>query len=603
VSIALAQRVTKLAASEATPTAVAKALRGSVAARTANAVREAVVLGLLWKPATHVVNITSNTLVPLISIAERNVARGISVARGQADGVAEGEAQALAQGYLAGMRAVLRLGEHSEAMLKRAKENIADIGKVDIRQHAITSENFGARPDSMWGKFIDLAGAFTRFPGVVLQAADDQFKAIGWWMELTAQSHRQAAREGAREGWDHERMARRMQELIENPPPEIKLEAANAALYQTFTNPSKGFASRGLTTLRKGSINPLFIWLPFIRTPMNLLSYTFERTPFAPIVRNFRDNVNRGGAARDLALARMATGTAFMTLLTDLAYQGYVQGALPGDRGMKEAFLRQGLPPDHLRLGDKAFRINRVDPFGIMASLTATMVQLWKAYEYDDEDEAEWSQIGAAILAGASDAVLDKTWFTGVSRLVNFMTSPDRSVQSFAEQTLASVLPSLVLMPTTLMTTLRDVSDETRPEASNVWEAVMGQIIFLQSRLPRRRTLWGKPIVIDRVNVLTHRQQRQRREDRSERQLPRRERQLPRVPEGVRSLRAARRERPQDRRRGSARRRQQDGAVGVLQQDRRRGPRQSARCDHPADRPRVSASRAVRDLDEPAQAT
>ena len=59
-----------------------------------------------------------------------------------------------------------------------------------------------------------------------------------------------------------------------------------------------------------GPWNPLTFVLPFVRTPVNIARYAFERTPFAPLVGQWRADIAAGGARADLALARMSTGTA-----------------------------------------------------------------------------------------------------------------------------------------------------------------------------------------------------------------------------------------------------------------------------------------------------
>src|SRR3546814_12075353 len=42
--------------------------------------------------------------------------------------------------------------------------------------------------------------------------------------------------------------------------------------------------------------------LPFIRTPTNLIKFTAERSPLAPMVKEWRKDFMAGGARRDLAI-------------------------------------------------------------------------------------------------------------------------------------------------------------------------------------------------------------------------------------------------------------------------------------------------------------
>ena len=83
------------------------------------------------------------------------------------------------------------------------------------------------------GQAVDLMGEFVRLPGRALLAGDELFKSVGYRMELNARAFRQAASEGL-EGDD---MARRIDEIIRNPPEDVRLASIDAGRYQTFTKP------------------------------------------------------------------------------------------------------------------------------------------------------------------------------------------------------------------------------------------------------------------------------------------------------------------------------------------------------------------------------
>ena len=231
---------------------------------------------------------------------------------------------------------------------------------------------------------------------------------------------------------------------------------------------------------------------------MNLLRFTFERSPLAPIVGQFRADVLAGGARRDVALARMAVGSSIAALFADWAYEGHVQGVLPRDRGVKEAILRQGLQPDSIRFGEHTFRINRIDPLGMQLSVAASMANLVKAYQTEEEDLGSLTEIAAAFATAVSDSVLNKTWFTGVSMLVSAMQDPERRGPRYIQSVLSSLLPF-----SSALRVARGLEQPELPEFNDTGEAIQSMIVGLQDRLPRRRTLWGDPIVVDRINLLS----------------------------------------------------------------------------------------------------
>jgi hypothetical protein len=143
----------------------------------------------------------------------------------------------------------------------------------------------------------------------------------------------------------HDKLKARIVELVENPPEDLRLAATDAALYQTFTNKTGAFAD----SLRKmADADPSGfsrVLLPFIRTPSNIMKFTFERTPLAPLMSQVRADMAAGGARKDLALARMSTGSAMMLAAADLTMAGAITGKGPGNPSRRSAMQRQGWQP------------------------------------------------------------------------------------------------------------------------------------------------------------------------------------------------------------------------------------------------------------------
>ena len=244
-------------------------------AKTADMLLEAWINGLLSGPQTHAVNMLSNAMVATWMIPERMLAAGIRRLTG-GDGVAQGEAVSQAYGLLRGFQdglvlfaKAMRTGEPSDAF-----------AKIEARQYrAITGQNFGLEESSLWGRAIDLLGEGVRLPGRFLSAEDEFFKSIGYRMELNAQAHRQAASEGL----EGAAASSRIQEIINNPPENIRLAAIDAARIQTFTNPLGQRGARFQTVVN--ATPPLKLIMPFIRTPLNIMKFIGVRSPLAPLAQ------------------------------------------------------------------------------------------------------------------------------------------------------------------------------------------------------------------------------------------------------------------------------------------------------------------------------
>lgn len=479
----MAKRLAILTQAGATPAAINKFLQRGAGARTMDAVKEVWVNGLLSSPKTHVVNMMSNYLVGVQQIYERAAAAGISKLTGS-DGVQFGESLAMAFGLVQSTKEAFKMAARS---LKTGETGYA-FNKVDVTHpNAISGEAIGMAGTSV-GKFADFLGHTTNIPGRLLGAEDEFFKTINYRMEVNAQAFRQAKSEGL----DGDAFKARVAELIENPPDHIRINAADQAMYATFTNSIGKFGS-AIMKLRDvdSPLNPLPFILPFVRTPANVTRYTFERTPFAPLVSQWRADLAAGGARADLALARMSTGTAIMMTAMDMASNGQISGAGPSgdDVTVRESLVRSGWQPYSVKVGDRWYSYNRTDPFGTTMGLAASIVESVQKGELDEDDVDEWQEVMAMSIAAASQVVINKTYLEGLSNFVETMSDPGRYSERYVEDLVASFLPAAALMYS-----MKNIHDPYQRDPSTPYEAIQARIAGLSDSLPPRRNLWGEPI-------------------------------------------------------------------------------------------------------------
>lgn len=481
----MARRLAILAEVGANPAAIARFAEKGAGAASVDAVREAWINGLLSSPATHVVNTMSNTLVAFNSIIERGVAAGIRGFTG-GEGVKAQEAAAMAFGMVESVRDAFKLAVRA----LRTGETSWTFNKMDLpRTHAISSEAFGMSRETGLGRFVDYVGTAVRVPTRLLGAEDEFFKAIGYRMELHAQAARTASQEGLR-GFD---FGKRVAEIVTNPPESVMINSADAALYNTFTGEMGSFG-KAIMNLRNidHPLNPAIFVLPFVRTPVNLARFAFERSPFAPLVSQWRADIAAGGARADLALAKMSTGTAVMLMAMDIADKGLITG--PGHYGSKdtattEAAQRQGLMPYSVKVGDRWYSYNRTDPFGMTIGFAASIAEAVKRGEISEEEVDEWQEVTAMSIAAVSQVVISKTYLEGFAKFVEMMSDPKRHSQRYVDELFASFLPM-----TAGMSAAKNLVDPVSREVSSPAEAVMARIAGLSENLPPRRNLWGEEI-------------------------------------------------------------------------------------------------------------
>ena len=461
------------------PSQINAFIKGAENATTTDMVFEAWINGLLSSPATHVVNVLSNSLVAAWSVGERKVASLIGDAMG-GQSIPEGEAAAQLKGMMEGTKDGMRLAWKAI----KTGESSDPLQKIEqFKFKSITSENLGL--SGMPGQFADFMGEVIRLPGRFLMAGDEMFKTVGYRMELNAQAFRQASNEGLK----GEEMATRMADLILNPPENLHIAAIDVGRYQTFTK-ELGEAGKAAQDVRN-KVPGARVIMPFIRTPVNIMKYVGERTPLAPMSKVVRAEINAGGARRDLAMAKIATGSLVMAAAADFALSGDITGAGPTNPAMRNTLRLTGWQPYSIKVGDDYFSYQRLDPIGAFIGLSADIAEIsGQTGEFDALDLTT-----AAVIATAQN-VTSKTYLSGVSEFFDVMSSassdPDqnnRKAQRWLQRLSGSVIPSGVAA----------LERSMSPELS----ATYGIIDKIKSRLPGysddlppRRNIFGEPIVL-----------------------------------------------------------------------------------------------------------
>lgn len=474
---------------------IANVTRKGAFARTNDIVTEIWINGLLSGPQTHIVNGVSNSLVALMQAPERAVAgvgRKVAKAFGAGDGVELGESGAMLYGTLAGMKDGLR----AFAKSMRTGEPTDMLTKLENGdRRAFTAANMNVDPESLTGKGLDLLGEYyVRMPGRALQAEDEFFKAIGYRQELHAQAFRQASKEGL----DGAAFRNRVAELINDPTDDIHLSAEAAARHNTFTDTLRGDnwvetvgqAGQKLASLPLGR----FV-IPFIKTPTRIAEYTLERTPLAPTLKTWRDDVAAGGARRDLAMARMGMGSTASALVAAEAASGRITGQGPADARIRAEMQATGWRPNSILIDGKYISYSRLDPIGSMIGAAADAVDMM---QYADEGDST-EHMASAVALGFANTMTNKTYMQGISNLLDVLGDPDneKKLSGWLSGQTASLAPAWVNF-------LRKSVDDTVREPVRGKDALDQTIQMFKNRspwhsseVPPKLDMWGEPVMME----------------------------------------------------------------------------------------------------------
>ncbi len=423
--------------------------------------------GLLSGYKTHAVNFLSNTLTQLTSIPEKYLAAGWGALRGadKTKRITFGEANAHALSLLSGIRDGYRL----------AKQTLITGEPSDL-----FSKLEGRRQSSIKG----VKGQIIRIPGRLLMTSDEFFKGIGYRMQLNSLAYRDAIRAGLDPVKNPRKFAEHYQNIIDNPPKKLDLQAMDVARDRTFTKPlgSLGSKFQGIA-----ADAPLArILMPFIRTPLNILKYAGRRT----LLGRFSSDYKAGtGIARDEAMGRMALGSSAMAGIMYMASQGKVTGSGPSDSTARARLRETGWQPYSFAIEQEDGRTrylayNRVEPLGILFGLAADSADIFGEISGGEKEE-----LAAMLSASVSQNLLNKTFFKGISDFMEAINEPDRFFSTYYNNQLGT------LVPTFFAQTAQNMDPMLR-DTRTALDRIKSRIPGYSQDVPARRNLWGEPILL-----------------------------------------------------------------------------------------------------------
>jgi hypothetical protein len=499
----------------------AKLIEHGLAAKSVEVLREIWINGLLSGLRTHEINIVSNMLFGAWQIPERAIAATIGSVRAglerglmignASDRVYQGEAMSQLFGFVEGVPDAFRLAWGT------FKSDVPQNGlaKVENYSHkAISSGNLDIDEASIIGRFVDLVGTGIRLPGRALMTMDEFNKGIARQMERRARAYREANMLHNQGSTDAESVAA-YNDILSGTNKKAEDGIDEFADMVTFT---RALGEHG-TNFQKLARKIPGGWLvaPFLRTPINILKETLQRTPVAPFLfKEVRAEYAAGGARRDLAIAKIASGTALGMWATHLSGQGIITGAGPADYEMQMTW-RQKFQPYSINMrkvmGEEAWIAGGYEhewvPYGRLAPMGDIMgiwVDIAEYRQWAPRDMADEAEATLATMAVGSTIshFKDKTFFTGIADFMEAFNDPARYMERYVARLGGSMMP--------YSSQVRDVNsaiDPTRrdtrgdPYENNPVYAAIGATLQelrartpgLSSDMPPRLNHWGEDVV------------------------------------------------------------------------------------------------------------
>jgi hypothetical protein len=198
-------------------------------------------------------------------------------------------------------------------------------------------------------------------PNRVLMSTDEFFKQLNYRANVRSQALRDASELGLTEAKD---IAEHVESTMEsafalNADPSETLRYRSAtnpvaleyARVNTFTN-HLGDGTFGKSLQDMVIKHPMArIVMPFVRTPVNLFRWTWERTPgLARFSQGYKEAIEAGGERAAIAKAGVEMGTAMYGFAAAYALAGGITGNGPSSKELREQWLAAGNQPYSIKI-------------------------------------------------------------------------------------------------------------------------------------------------------------------------------------------------------------------------------------------------------------
>ncbi|MDR3357702.1 MAG: hypothetical protein LBN96_02355 [Desulfovibrio sp.] len=148
--------------------------------------------------------------------------------------------------------------------------------------------------------------------------------------------------------------------------------------------------------------------------------------------------------------------------------------------------MRMGWQPYSLKIGDRYFSYNRLDPSGSTLGIAADIAEVVTHMDHEDR-EVDAEEAGIYFAATIAGNVLSKSYMRGLSEIVEVAANPKMNAESFANRFAGSFVPSGIAA-------IAQQQDPYRLEINSMIDAMKSRVPGLSGTLPRRRDLWGRAI-------------------------------------------------------------------------------------------------------------
>ena len=215
---------------------------------------------------------------------------------------------------------------------------------------------------------------------------------------------------------------------------------AKYAVYQneTMLGSMASGLKQGASKYKGGRAVADFV-LPFSQVPSSVAMRIVDRTPvgvFKEVVTQIK-NKSFDQRAMSEAIANGSFGVPVVLAGMGLANSGLITGAYPTDSKEKKLWEAEGKQPYSVKVGDRWYSLNYMQPFGTLLSIGKQVSEDKKAGKSEFE---AWSNATAA----AAKSVESQSFLQGLNGLLSAINDPNASATQYGKSAVGGVIPNII---------------------------------------------------------------------------------------------------------------------------------------------------------------
>jgi len=291
----------------------------------------------------------------------------------------------------------------------------------------------------------------------------------------------------------------------------VAARSLEQARYGTFTNDAGAFAD--LAQAMTSKVPPLRLIFPFIRTPVNILKFSFDRAsggamdagrsalammPDMPMLKRTQDELRMKLESRnpiEVARTRGKIATSVMINSTliymIMANRDFITGGGPKDTAQRKTLEATGWQKYSLKFGNKYAGFAGLDPLGTHFGVLVDIVEQLDDHASSNTTLAE--QMFAAASISLSRNVTEKSYLAGLKFLTDAISEPDRKMERAVRNIAGGFVPNVLYQGQSVM------GDTTLREVRSLSDAFMKKLPMGNDNLDPKRNILGEPVIMEQI--------------------------------------------------------------------------------------------------------